>query len=80
VALLLSIPERSLDGSECRPIFFQRRSEVEMSNTELSDRRLLDIAKAALREKDGERAKALFAEFSERSVARDKAKVANDTA
>jgi DNA phosphorothioation-dependent restriction protein DptG len=49
-----------------------------MSNTELSNRQLLDIAKAALGEKDAERAKLLFAEFSKRSVARDKARVAND--
>jgi len=49
-----------------------------MSNKELSDHQLLEIAKAALLEKDGERAKVLFAEFSERSVARDKTKVAND--
>ncbi|MDB5678076.1 hypothetical protein [Sphingomonas bacterium] len=49
-----------------------------MSNTELSDHQLLDVAKAALREKDSERAKLLFAEFSERSVARDKARVAKD--
>lgn len=51
-----------------------------MSNTELSDYQLLDKAKAALREKNGDRAKILFAEFSERSVARNKAKVANDFA
>jgi hypothetical protein len=51
-----------------------------MSNTKLSDHQLLDKAKAALREKDGERAKLLFAEFSERSVASVKAKVANDPA
>ena len=49
-----------------------------MSTTELSDHQLLANGKAALREKDGERAQALFAEFSKRSVARSKAKVAND--
>jgi hypothetical protein len=54
--------------------------EVEMSNTALSDHRLINEAKAALREKDGERAKAFFDKFSERSVARSKAKVANDPA
>ncbi|WP_267395134.1 MULTISPECIES: hypothetical protein [unclassified Sphingomonas] len=53
---------------------------VEMSNTALSDHRLLNEAKAALRGKDGERAKALFDKISERSVARSKAKVANDPA
>jgi hypothetical protein len=36
---------------------------VEMSNTELSDHQLLDEAKTAIREKDGERAKVLFAGF-----------------
>lgn len=51
-----------------------------MSNTALSDHWLLNEAKAALREKDGERVKALFDKFSERSVARSKAKVANDPA
>ena len=62
------------------PICFQCLSEVEMSNPELSDYQLLGEAKAALREKDIERAKPLFAEFSERSVAKVKAKVANDPA
>ena len=51
-----------------------------MSNTEMSDHQLIDNAKAALREKDGKRAKVLFAELSERSVARNKAQVANDPA
>lgn len=51
-----------------------------MSNTELSDHQLLDKVKTALREKDGERAKDLFAKYSGRSVARDKGKVANDPA
>jgi hypothetical protein len=51
-----------------------------MSNTELSDHQLLYKAKTALREKDGERANGLFSEYSKRSVARDKAKVANDPA
>jgi hypothetical protein len=51
-----------------------------MSNVELSDHQLLDKAKAALREKDVEHAKLLFAEFFERSVARNEAKVANDPA
>lgn len=63
-----------------RPICFKCHSEVEMSNPELSDYQLLDEARAALREKDIERAKPLFAEFSERSVAKVKAKVANDPA
>ena len=49
-----------------------------MSNPELSDEQLLNEAKTAHREKDIERAKRLFAEFSERSLAKVKAKVAND--
>lgn len=49
-----------------------------MSNTDLSDLQLLNDAKAALRDKDKHRAAALWAEFCERSVARVKAKVAND--
>jgi hypothetical protein len=73
--------KRSLDSSQRRvQSVFQRHSEVEMSNTEMSDHQLLDKAKTAIHEKDGERAKVLFAEFSERSVARNKAKVANDPA
>lgn len=52
--------------------------EVEMSNRGLSDQRLLDEAKSALRQKDIDRAKPLLAEFSERSVASAKGKVAND--
>ena len=51
-----------------------------MSNAELSDHQLLDEAKTALRQKDGDRAKGLFTEHSKRSIARDKAKVANDSA
>ncbi|WP_169833096.1 hypothetical protein [Sphingomonas panacis] len=51
-----------------------------MSNTELTDDQLLEAAKAALRDKDRERAKPFLAEFSERSLARVKAKVANDLA
>jgi hypothetical protein len=51
-----------------------------MSNTELDDYQLLDQAKAAFRGKDMERAKPLLSEFSKRSVARVKAKVANDPA
>ena len=51
-----------------------------MSNPGSGEYRLLDEAKAALREKDIERAKSLFAEFSERSTAKFKAKVANDPA
>lgn len=51
-----------------------------MSNSELSDRQLLDQVRAAVREKNMERAKPLVAEFAARSVARVKAKVANDTA
>ena len=49
-----------------------------MSNTEFDDCELLNLAAAAIREKDPERAKPLLAEFSERSVARVKARVAND--
>jgi hypothetical protein len=52
--------------------------EVEMSNRGLSDQRLLEEAKSALRQKDIDRAKPLLAEFSERSVANAKGKVAND--
>ncbi|WEK02377.1 MAG: hypothetical protein P0Y59_12060 [Candidatus Sphingomonas phytovorans] len=51
-----------------------------MSNADLNDRQLLREAIAAFREKDIERARPLFAEFSERSVARVKARVANDPA
>ena len=51
-----------------------------MSNADLSDRQLLRDAIAALRDKNMERAKLLFAEFSERRLARIKAKVANDLA
>ena len=51
-----------------------------MSNDELSDRQLLDAACAAVREKGLEQAKPLFAEYAARSVARVKAKVANDVA
>lgn len=60
------------------PIFCQHLAEDEMSNTDLSDLQLLNDAKAALRDKDKHRAAALWAEFCERSVARVKAKVAND--
>ena len=49
-----------------------------MSNAELSDRKLLHAALTAFREKDLERAKPLFAEYTERSVARLRAKAAND--
>lgn len=51
-----------------------------MSNAKLSDHQLFGEAKAALRGKDEKRAEALFAELSERSVTRNKAKVANDPA
>ena len=51
-----------------------------MSTPELSDNQLLAEAKVALREKNGKRAKVFFAEFSERSLARNKARVANDAA
>jgi hypothetical protein len=51
-----------------------------MSNADLTDQQLLSQAGAALREKDKERAKPFLVEFSERSVVRDKARVANDTA
>ena len=51
-----------------------------MSNADLSDRQLLSEALTAFREKNIERAKPLFAEFSERRVAKVKAKVANDLA
>jgi hypothetical protein len=51
-----------------------------MSNTELSDNQLFAKVRAAFREKDGDLAKVLFAEFSDRSLARNKARVANDPA
>lgn len=51
-----------------------------MSNTELTDHQLLAEIKAAVREKDSNRAKAFAAEFSERSLARNKARAANDHA
>jgi hypothetical protein len=57
-----------------------RRPEVEMSNADLNDRQLLREAITAYRKKNIERARPLFAEFSERSIARVKAKVANDPA
>lgn len=49
-----------------------------MRNTESSEHQLLGKAAAALREKDRELANRLFAEYSELSVARDKARAAND--
>jgi len=52
--------------------------EGEVSEADLSDRQLLLAVRAAVREKDLERAKPLFAEYAERSVVRLKAKVAND--
>jgi len=51
-----------------------------MSNARLSDRQLLAEAVAAFRKKDFKRAKPFLAEFSKRSLAKYKAKVANDTA
>jgi hypothetical protein len=49
-----------------------------MSNAELTDQQLLNEASAAFREGGKERAMPFLAEFSRRSVARDKAKAAND--
>lgn len=49
-----------------------------MSNPELSDNQLLDEAKAAVRQKDNERAKPFLAEYRKRRMAVLKAKVAND--
>ena len=49
-----------------------------MSDTKLSDCQLLHEAKKAFRKKDTERAKHLAAEIEERSLAKNKAKVAND--
>jgi hypothetical protein len=49
-----------------------------MSNIDLSSRQLFDQAKAAVREKNMERAKPLFAELAARSLAEVRAKVAND--
>jgi hypothetical protein len=57
-----------------------RHSEVDMSNTKLSDHQLFEEAKAALCGKDRGRAKALFKAFFDRSAARDKARAANDPA
>lgn len=51
-----------------------------MSNAELTDHQLLNEAKAAFRERGRECAKPFLAEYSRRSLARDKAKVANDIA
>lgn len=51
-----------------------------MSSADLSDFQLLREAFAAVRAKNIERAKPLFAEFAERRVAKVKAKVANDVA
>jgi len=82
VANRLVVDPEAVAGQQptSRSICFQRHSEVEMSNAELSDHQLLDKAKTALRVKDRNRAKVLFAEFSDRSVARNKARVANDPA
>jgi len=56
--------------------------EIEMSNSGVSEYQLqlLDKAKAALREKDTMLASALLTDFSEHSVLRDKARLANDPA
>jgi hypothetical protein len=51
-----------------------------MSDTNLNDYQLFEQAKAAIRAKNAERAQNLLTEISERSVARDKARVANDLA
>lgn len=49
-----------------------------MSNTELNGSQLLTQAKTALRQKDAGRADAFFAEHAERSLLKNKARVAND--
>jgi hypothetical protein len=49
-----------------------------MSTTDSSDFKLFRAALARIREKGIESAKPLLAEFSERRVAKAKAKVAND--
>lgn len=49
-----------------------------MSNTDLNDHQLLTQAKTALREKDFGRADAFFTEHAERSLMKNKARVAND--
>ena len=49
-----------------------------MSDSDLSDHQLFEQARAAIRAKDTERAQDLLTEISERSVVRDKARVAND--
>lgn len=51
-----------------------------MSNAELSDEQLLAEIKVAQLGKDVERAQSLVTTFSERSLARVQAKVANDPA
>lgn len=51
-----------------------------MNYAELTDRQLLNEAKTAFREHGRKSAKPFLAEFSRRSRARDKAKVANDIA
>lgn len=51
-----------------------------MSIAELTDQQLLNEAKAAYRDGGKELAKPFLVEFSRRSVARDKAKAANDPA
>ncbi|HEX7851193.1 MAG TPA: hypothetical protein VF485_15790 [Sphingomonas sp.] len=80
-ALRLSVP-KAVSGRRraLGPICFYRRTEVEMSNAELSDRQLLAEATAAFREKNFARAKHFLAELSKRTLAKSKAKVANDTA
>lgn len=49
-----------------------------MSNTKLNDDQLLTQARTALREKDAGRADAFFAEHAERSLMKNKTRVAND--
>lgn len=51
-----------------------------MDNGGASDRRLLEEAKAALREKDHDRAAPILTEVAERGAANAQAKVANDAA
>lgn len=51
-----------------------------MSHPDYTDAELLNEIKVAQRDKDIERAKSLMMVFSERSLARVKAKVANDVA
>lgn len=55
-----------------------RGLEVEMNDGATGDQDLLEQAKAALRDKDQDRAAPILAEIANRGAANAKAKVAND--